>query len=357
MIDYSRLQVYLQALADDEQFSGVVALHDEGQPAFAAAFGYAHRGFQVPNQVDTRFRLASVSKMFTAAAVLRLAQDGALAPDTPLTGFLRLGRTRLPDTVTVAHCLTMTSGIADWFDESADWDAEWQRLLRDYPVPLLRSHRDYLPLFSGLEPLAAPGAGYAYNNAGYLLLGLAVEKAAAQPFAQAMQALVFTPAGMTASGYEALDEVQPNTAEGYIPPEPVENEDAVHDWQRNVYAVTPAGAADGGAVAPAADVLRFLQALHGGALLDETHTRRMLTPQVRQDEALYRGYEWYYGYGLEFLLDGNREVVRWGHAGEESGASCRAYHYPLLDIDVAIMGNQSWCAGQVGWAVHDLLVG
>lgn len=357
MIDPSRLDDYLQALAADEQFSGVVAVYDDGQPRFQGAYGYAHRGFKVPNQVDTRFRLASVSKPFTAAAVLRLVQDGALALDTPITSYLRLGRTRLPAEITIAQLLTMTSGIADWFDEQADWDAEWQRLLRDYPVPLLRGNRDYLALFSGLEPLQPPGQGYRYSNAGYILLGMAIEKAAAAPFPQAMRRLVFEPAGMTASGYDALDEVQPNTAEGYIPPEPAEKEAAVHEWQRNIYAVTPAGAGDGGAVSSAADVARFLQALAGGELLDEAATRRMLTPQVRQDDALYRGYEWYYGCGLEFLLDGNQEVVRWGHTGEESGVSCRAYHYPRLQMDVIILGNQSWCAGPVGWALHDLLVG
>jgi CubicO group peptidase (beta-lactamase class C family) len=357
MIETSRLDDYLQALANDARFSGVVALHDEGRPVFSGAYGYAHRGFQVPNQVETRFRLASVSKPFTAAAVLRLVQEGALALDTPITSFLRLGRTRLSATVTIEQLLTMTAGLADWFDEEADWDEEWQRLLRDYPVPLLRENRDFLPLFSGLEPLQPPGAGYAYNNAGYILLGMAVEKAAGLPFPQAMQRLVFAPARMSHTDFAALDVVQANTAEGYIPPEPAEQENATHAWQRNIYAVTPAGAGDGGAVAPAGDVLRFLQALHDGALLDEEHTRKMLTPRVRQDEALYRGYEWFYGYGLEFLLDGNQEVVRWGHTGEESGVSCRAYHYPLLEVDVAILGNQSWCAGEVGWAVHDLLVG
>ena len=64
-----------------------------------------------------------------------------------------------------------------------------------------------------------------------------------------------------------------------------------------------------------------------------------------------------YGYGCYVLLDDNGQTVRWGHTGEEDGASCRLYHYPMLDVDVVVLGNQGGCAGPVAWDIHVLLMG
>lgn len=64
-----------------------------------------------------------------------------------------------------------------------------------------------------------------------------------------------------------------------------------------------------------------------------------------------------YGFGLTHILDDEGTIVRWGHTGEEDGASARLYHYPQQGLDVAVLGNISWCAGDMGWAIHDALVG
>ena len=82
----------------------------------------------------------------------------------------------------------------------------------------------------------------------------------------------------------------------------------------------------------------------------------MLTPKVREADEQFRGYTWMYGYGNFFLLDASDQIVRWGHTGEEDGVSGRLYHYPRQNLDVIILGNQSWCAGSLAWEIHDLIV-
>jgi CubicO group peptidase (beta-lactamase class C family) len=245
----------------------------------------------------------------------------------------------------------MTSGIADWFDESGDWEAQWAELIRRHPIYLLRRDEDYLPLFAHKPPLSAPGERHRYNGAGYLLLGMLIERTSGLSYVDYVRQHVFEPAAMTGSGLVALDDVEPRVAEGYLPPA-----GSSTGWRRNIYSTTPAGAADGGAVCTAADVIAFGRALRGGRLLGAEMTERMLTAAISERDEKVRGYTWMYGYGVMFILDNIGRVVRWGHTGEEDGVSARLYHYPALDVDVAILGNQSRCAGTLAWEIHDALL-
>jgi CubicO group peptidase (beta-lactamase class C family) len=341
--------------ASAAEFSGVVLLQRDGVELFADARGWAVRGHHVPNRVDTRFRIGSVSKAFTAVAVAQLVDAGRLAYDTPVAEVLGLAGSAIPAEVTVAHLLTMTAGIADWFEESEDPDAAWDRLRRAVPIYLLRDNADYLPLFVDIPPVAPVGARHAYSNASYILLGALIETASGQLFTDFVRARVFGPAAMVDSDFVAIDDDAERVAEGYLPIR--DHDGVITAWRRNVFAVTPTAAADGGATATAADLCRFLYALRSGRLASASTTERLLTPQVVERDEPVRGYRWRYGYGLFFLLDDADGVIRYGLPGEEEGVSCRLFHYPQPGIDVAILGNQSGCALRLGWEIHDLIVG
>ena len=169
---------------------------------------------------------------------------------------------------------------------------------------------------------------------------------------EAVRQRVFAPAGMTGADFIPLDAVADNLAEGYVPQE---NEAGQTTWQKNIYSTTPAAAGDGGAVATAVDLHNFSAALRNGRLLSPERTQAMLTPHIQQKETPMRGYFWHYGFGNEFVFDPQKQLLRWGHTGEEDGVSCRFYHYPAQQLDVVILGNQSWCAGALGWQLHDLI--
>ncbi|MEO0407722.1 MAG: serine hydrolase domain-containing protein [Cyanobacteria bacterium P01_A01_bin.135] len=344
------LSSILTAYSQADEFSGVVLLRQGDQDLLKAAYGYANRTWGLRNQPDTRFRIASISKVFTATAILQLIERGQLDWNTAVVQPLGLKDTQIPEAVTVYHLLTMTAGIADWFEESGDWAEDWAALCREHPLYLLRRNADYLPLFATKPPGSAVGERYQYNNASYILLGQLIEQVTGLSYFDYVRRHIFTPAQMTQSDFVALDAIHPPVAEGYIP---VLNEQAAAAWQKNIYAVTPEAAADGGAVSTVDDLSRFVRSLLAGQLLSPKMTQAMLTPQVL--EATDDDYLWHYGFGNQFLLNRAGQVLRWGHTGEEEGVSCRLYYYPQADLQVVILGNQSECAGPLGWEIHDLL--
>ena len=344
----------LTAKSDADDFSGVVLIQRGEEKLIHVAHGYANLAWEILNQPDTRFRIASVSKMFTAVAVLQLIEAGKLTLETRLVSLLGLEKTKIPPEATVQHMLTMTSGMADWFDESGNWEEDWAALCREHPLYLFRQNEDYLPLFTDVDPVASPGEKHQYNGAGFILLGLAIQKLTGLSYFDAIRSNIFEKAGMGDADFIALEEIAERVAEGYVPASNADEGPA--RWQRNIYSTTPAAAADGGATCSADDLVRFSQALRAGELLSTAMTAEMLKPHVIQNEDRFRGYDWKYGYGNNFILDDDEQIVRWGHTGEEDGVSCRLYYYPRGDLDVIILGNQSWCAGKLGWEIHDLIL-
>ncbi|MBP7998582.1 MAG: beta-lactamase family protein [Chloroflexi bacterium] len=344
----------VQAKAATNAFSGVVRLQQHQEILWEGSFGYANRAWNITNNRHTRFRIASIGKMFTAVALLQLVDQGQITLETRLLDHLPLPSSTIPPETTLFHLLTMTAGIADWFEETDDWEAQWAILRQNTPLYLLRQNRDYLPLFSQ-KPPSGPMGVHRYNNASYILLGLLLEQITGLTYTELIQQYVFTPAGMVDSGFWGLADPVPGIAEGYIP-EWAEN-GQVRRWWRNIYETTPDAAADGGAISTATDLIRFLQMLRAGLFFPPTLTQAILTPHVLADPEQFRGYGWYYGFGNAFLLDAANQIVRYGHTGEEAGVSCRLYHYPSLELDVIILGNQSNCAGALGWAIHDILMG
>lgn len=343
-----RLHQLVADKSDRKQFSGVALIQREEDTVFEAACGYANRSWRVKNQVDTRFRIASVTKMFTAVAVLQLIDAGKLALGTSAVEFLELENTKIPREATVYHLLTMTSGIGDHFEESRDWDEVWAEISRQHPTYLLQRNKDYLPLFANKAPVSPVGERYQYNNAGYVLLGLAIERATGVSYFDHVRQHIFAKARMSRSDFLTLDGVHDEVADGYIPVTG-EREEIV-DWKKSTYAAKLDPAADGGATSTAGDLVRCMQALRNGLLLSGEMTHEMLTPKVAIRD------NWRGGYGIYFTLDEKGRIVRWGRMGEDAGESCRLYHYPAVNLDVIVVGNQSWCAGELASKIHDLIL-
>lgn len=348
-------------------FSGVVLVQQGDRPLLQQATGFSHRSWQIPNQINTRFRIASISKMFTAVAILQLIEKQHFTLDTPVMPRLGMTQTAISNVVSIYHLLTMTAGIADWFDESGDWENDWTTFCRKHSIHTLRQNQDYLPLFIHKPMVNRPGLIHQYNNASYILLGCLIEQATGESYFNYIQHHIFAPAQMNASGFFALDDAEVAIAEGYVP---IKNSsqicssqakpftaDSHLKWKRNIYFVTPEPAADGGAISTVQDMQRFSSALRTGKLLSSHWTQAILAPKVLEDADNYRGYIWKYGFGNFFLIDGIQQVTRWGHTGEEEGVSCRFYHYPHYDIDVVILSNQSRASGALGWDIHDAIVG
>lgn len=237
----------------------------------------------------TPFALASLGKTMTAVAVLRLVAQGQLAledaPQMRLPADLVAGLD-LPDGLTLRHLLTMTSGLPDYLDDAFVADA------LDDPARV-QTPRAALRYAFGEATVFAPGEGFDYANTNYVLLGLILEQASGQPFAQVMQDQVFVPAGM--SGAFVFGSA----------PLPAAFPEAVEDGQSLRAYYSAEGMGDGGVIGSANDLARFYRALFGGALLAPAQMAELLSDPMGAG----------YGMGLEVEDD----LV--GHSGGDLGFS------------------------------------
>jgi CubicO group peptidase (beta-lactamase class C family) len=337
-----KLTNIIGGLVKEDKFSGVVLINKDKEEFFRGAYGYAHRGWKIPNSLDIRFGTASVTKVFTAVAVLQLIEKGLLAFDTKITELLDLKESKIPANVTIEHLLIHTSGIVDYFDEDSEEAQEC--ILGNVPNYFIKEVSDLLPLLVDKEPVFEAGEEFSYCNGGYVLLGLAIEKVSGMNYFDYVRENVFSKAGMKDSDFIPLNKVSERVAEGYIP---VENEEEeVIGWKTNVYSIPINGAPDGGAFVTAEDLLSFMRALREGKLLSEKMTKAILKPQVNECEK--EGKSWQYSYGMWFLST-EAGLMRMGLSGDDPGLGAISYYYPKHNIEVVILSNMSE-------AIYDLII-
>ena len=189
LMDADGLRAQIEAPGAERGFSGVCLATVAGKLAFSHATGFAHRGHRVPNTLTTRFAVASVTKMVTAAAALSLVDDGRLDLTTPLIELLPpelLPRDVSPQ-LTTHHLLSHTSGIASYFDEDVqDW-APYLSCWDVVPTYHVRSARDLVALFADKQALAPPGDHMHYTNANFILVGLVCEHVTDAPFSAVVE--------------------------------------------------------------------------------------------------------------------------------------------------------------------------
>lgn len=328
----------ISGLADSDEFSGRVLVTQGEQVLADAAYGLASRRWNVPVTRTMRFDTASITKLFTAVAVLQQVDAGKLALEGRIHDHVDLAGTAIPEHVTLHHLLSHTSGIADDADEEAgeSYEAIWE----DKPNYSVTETAHFLPQFVHKDPVFAPGEGCRYNNVGYVLLGLAVEKVTGKPYREVVTENVFARAGMADSGFFHMREAVADVAEGW---DPDTAEDGTVTWQQNIYSYPPIGSPDGGAHVSAADLARFLRAVQSGALLSQDMTARFLSAQALHHTMEPDGpadtAELHYAYGLEVEHDQAGRVRSYYKDGINTGASGILRHYPGLDVTVVVLAN------------------
>jgi len=327
------LDRYLRDLEANDAFSGVVRVTVGEDERFSGAYGFASRAWRVRNTLETRFDTASITKLFTAVAALQQVDAGAFGLETSAIGYLGLEGTAISPDVTVRHLLTHTSGIGDDADEEAgeSYEAVWQTR----PNYTVLETADFLPQFVHRAPNFAPGQGCRYNNCGYVLLGLMVERATGRPYRDVVREDVFATAGMAASDFLCMDRVNERLAEAADPIH--DDAGGVVGWRRNIYSYPPIGSPDGGAHVTAADLDRFMRAVRDGRLLSPGLTEAFLAPhavwKVRD------GWTQHFGYGPWFRVDDDGSLVFLEKEGINVGASGLVRLYPRRDLTVVMLSN------------------
>ncbi|HEX2404086.1 MAG TPA: serine hydrolase domain-containing protein, partial [Acidimicrobiia bacterium] len=205
-LDGDALRTWIDDRASRNEFSGVALVRTNGDTLFEHASGLAHRGHRVAVTVETRFQVASVTKMITAAAALRMVEEGALSLDRPLTGYLppQYRPISLDDRHTLHHLLSHTSGLPNYHDDADETWASFTGALDSIPASRARGPVDVLPLFADLAAVDDFGE-FRYCDANYVLAGVLIEWVSGRPFREVAHEKVLEPAGMTRSGFFELD--------------------------------------------------------------------------------------------------------------------------------------------------------
>ena len=308
-----KAEEYLQAQTAVNGFTGSVLLARDGKPLVAKGYGFANVEWQIPNTPDTRFRIGSVTKQFTSMVVMMLREQGKVKLEDSVCVYV----VPCPEAwkpVTIHHLLNHTSGIPTYTGL-----AEWRKVMM---VP--QTIDQMLGFFRDLPLQWTPGEKYAYNNSGYFLLGVVIEKITGKKYEEAVREMIFAPLGMKASGYDWPSAIVPKRAAGYV---------GIGKALANAPAIDmQAPYAAGALYSTIEDLLVWDQALYTERLLPAAAKEKMWTPALQN-----------YAYGWRIApaspqTFGYKRVM---HGGGINGFSANLVRVPEVNVTAIVLSNNS----------------
>lgn len=331
------IQLFLSDKASAEEFSGSVLIAYQGNTILQHAYGFADRNQEIPNQIDTKFNLGSIDKMFTAIAILQLVEKGELSLDEEIGKYLTdFPNADIANTVTIHQLLTHTSGLGNYFDSSEYLDRHDQ----------LRTIDDYFLLFTDLPLMFPAGTQFAYSNSGYIVLGMIIEAVSGQNYYDYLQEHIFKPNGMVATACYEIDANVPNLAIGYT----------TFDWDGNDmgvindnFSILPVrGGSAGGGYSTVLDLLAFSKALLNHQLLNSEFTQLAMEGKIQIADNVQ------YAYGFfNRTIQGYRVV---GHGGGFPGICSIFNIFTELDYTVVILSNSDYDCLEVDDYIKTILL-
>jgi D-alanyl-D-alanine carboxypeptidase len=303
--------------ARENGFSGTILVAKGNRTAYLKSFGLADRAFSVPARIDSRYRVASITKLFTATLILKLAEEGKLDLTAPISRYLPLYPGEGADRVTIHQLLNHTSGIAQ-FDRIASLE---QALTEGVPQYQRPQTPESLLKYCCSGPLAhPPGTVFDYNNADYVVLGRIIEAVTGNSYARELEGRILRPLRLANTGIARQESITPGLAPTYY----WRGEPA--GWMNDLPVYFQNWDAAGSLYSTAGDLLTFANALYGGHLISRQSLALLLKPGLDD-----------YGYGLwsyRVTIGGRSHRVA-KRPGSIMGANAQLYR--LLDDDVTIV--------------------
>jgi CubicO group peptidase (beta-lactamase class C family) len=294
-----------------------VGVAEDGKPVLEKAYGVADLEHDVPNAADTIFEAGSVSKQFTAAAVLLLAREGKLSLDDPARKYVP----ELPDygkPLTIRHMLTHTSGLRDW--GAVEEIAGWPRTSRVY------THAHVLDIVSRQKALNfEPGTNWSYCNTGYNLAAIIVSRVSGMPFAEFCRLRIFEPLGMTRTSWrDDFRRIVKGRATAYS--------EAKDGFRQNMPFENVHG--NGGLLTTVGDLLRWNENQVAQKVGDAEFLRQELQPGKFNDGKLH-------DYAMGLFIRPFMGVPEVGHSGSTAGYRAYLARFPKQHVSVAVLCNVS----------------
>lgn len=306
------LDQYMKAQVAVHDFSGSVLVARKGKIIYQKGYGLANREWTIPNTKDTRFQIASITKQFTATAILQLAEQGKLKLDDKVSqyfpGFPK------GDSITIHMLLNHTSGIFNYLE-----NPDLNELNPNIPIEQLKD--TLISLFRDKPFYFSPGTFWRYSNSGYVLLGYIIEQVSGETYRNYIHKNLLVKAGMINSDIFRPDSIIPHHANGYIK--------SPRGWiNKDIIAVNAAFAA-GALFSTTGDLLKWNEALFSGKLISKESLAKMNLPNAGDRGA---------GYGVFVEQFFNHKAIF--HSGGISGFNSFMIRYPDEDICIIILTNR-----------------
>ena len=308
------IKAFLDNLKSNE-FSGAILIAHNDKITEKRAFGLASIEYGIENRLDTKFNIASITKLITAVATLQLYENGKVGLRVPIGEYLPDYPNKLVrDSVTIHQLLTHTSGNNNFYVGD---------FLKTDKMKY-KNISDFVPLFANDTLLSKPGTKYDYSASGFVILGLIIEEVSGKNYYDYVKENIFNPAEMTNTTELEIDSVVQNKASGYTT-----FFGASKTPKKNDYYLTKASPA-GFHYSTVEDLFKFSKALRNGKLLKKRTAALMFEPKVT-------GYNPNLGYGIDIDLRYNQTIQ--GHSGGWYGVRCELMDFIKDNYTVVILSN------------------
>lgn len=304
-----KIDKLMNAFAEYGAFNGSVLVAHEGEVIYKKGFGFANIEWDIPNQPNTKHRLGSITKLFTAMLIVKLASENKLKLEAPISTYLTDYPKTNGDLVTVQHLMDHTSGIPNYTDIRG--------FMRTVHNPY--SHEEMMGFFADSTLQFTPGEKYSYSNSGYYILGLIIEKVTGQSYEQVLQDKILSPIKMNNTGYDHHRTVLKNRATGY-------NRERNHRYFVNAdYINMSIPYAAGSMYSTVEDLFLWDQALYTEELLSQKDMEIFLDPE----EDFW-----------EMSIGNTNDVVRaTGHTGGVNGFYTQFTRVPANKSLIVLLSN------------------
>ena len=309
----------IQKMVDYNSFTGSALVVDDGDVIFKKGYSFANREWDIPNTVDTKFRLGSITKQFTAAIILKLREEGKLNLEDKITDHLKYYRKDTGDSVTIHQLLTHTSGIPSYtnlpnfFSEISTQKTTVEEFVKNY--------------CSG-DFEFEPGSQFSYDNSGYYLLGAIIEAITGMTYAEALHLYILNPLQMNDSGFDKFEDILPKRATGY--------QKLFIEYRNSPYINMEIPYAAGSMYSTVEDIYKWDRALYGTELLSQESLDQFFKPEV---DALGGSYA--YGWIItekDVDNDGAKETII-SHGGGINGFNTLIARIPDKNQMVVLLNN------------------
>ncbi|WP_339666327.1 serine hydrolase [Maribacter arcticus] len=315
-----QLDELLNQYLDYGKFNGSVLVADQGKVMYKKGFGMANMEWDIPNKPNTKHRLGSVTKQFTAMLILQLVAEGKIDLQTPITTYLPDYPKENGDKITTHHLLTHSSGIPNYTAFPDFFAAE----SRNPYTP-----DQFVKKFEDKELEFTPGEKFNYSNSGYFLLGVLIEKLSGKTYEEMLHEKIFTPLGMHDTGYDNHKDILKNRATGY--------EKNGTSFINSAYLDMSIPYAAGSLYSTVEDLYLWDQALYTTTLLPQKYMDLFFTPYI----AAFGNSQYAYGWGVGKEVIGNTtdSITVISHGGGINGFNTNISRLPSNKSLVVLLNN------------------